>query len=198
MHRRFRERYGPWGLVAGGSTGLGAAYAGALARRGLDLILVAEAADPLARVAAETSDRFGVEARAIVADLADAGAVASLLADIDELDVGMVVANAAAAPIGPFLATTLADKQRAIAVNCSAPMRLCDHYAPRLVRRGAGAIVVMSSLAALQGQALVGTYAATKAFDLVLAESLWAELGEHGVDVLAVCPGPTRTPGLRG
>jgi len=54
--------------------------------------------------------------------------------------------------------------------------------------------VLVSSLSGFQGQAMVGTYAATKAFDLVLAESLWDELGPHGVDVLAFCPGATRTP----
>jgi short-subunit dehydrogenase len=65
-----------------------------------------------------------------------------------------------------------------------------------MVERGRGGIVVVSSMAGRQGTPLVATYAATKAFDLVLAESLWAELRPRGVDVLAVMPGTTRTPGF--
>jgi short-subunit dehydrogenase len=53
-------------------------------------------------------------------------------------------------------------------------------------------------MAARVGSPLVATYAATKAFDLILAESLWAELGERGIDVLGVLPGATRTPGFEG
>jgi short-subunit dehydrogenase len=63
------------------------------------------------------------------------------------------------------------------------------------VQRGRGGIVLMSSLSAFHGTALVATYAGTKAFNLTLGESLWAELRSDGVDVLVVCPGATRTPG---
>ena len=56
--------------------------------------------------------------------------------------------------------------------------------------------MLLSSLSAMRGSALVSSYAATKAWNLILAESLWEESREHGVDVLAVLPGTTRTPGL--
>ena len=65
-----------------------------------------------------------------------------------------------------------------------------------MVARGRGGIVIMASLAAAQGSPLVATYAASKAFDLVLAEGLWDELGRHGVDVVACRAGATRTPGF--
>jgi short-subunit dehydrogenase len=64
-----------------------------------------------------------------------------------------------------------------------------------MVQRGRGGIILMSSLSAFQGTALVATYAATKAFNLILGEALWEELRGSGVDVLVVCPGATRTPG---
>ena len=63
-----------------------------------------------------------------------------------------------------------------------------------MARRGRGGILLMSSMAGFQGSALVATYSATKAFDLVLGESLWEELRERGVDVLSCCAGATRTP----
>jgi short-subunit dehydrogenase len=64
-----------------------------------------------------------------------------------------------------------------------------------MVQRGRGGIILMSSLSAFHGTALVATYAATKAFSLMLGEALWEELRGSGVDVLVVCPGATRTPG---
>jgi len=68
------------------------------------------------------------------------------------------------------------------------------HFTARMASRGSGGVILMSSLAAFQGQAMVATYAATKAFALVLGEGLWDELRDRGVDVLAFCPGATRTP----
>ncbi len=80
-------------------------------------------------------------------------------------------------------------------VNCRGPMRLVHLLAPPMVARGRGGIVLMSSMSGYYGSAQLAVYAATKAFDLVLADALWAELRPHGVDVLSVQPGSTRTPG---
>jgi short-subunit dehydrogenase len=80
-------------------------------------------------------------------------------------------------------------------VNCRAPLLLVHALAPPMVARGRGGIVLMSSMSGNFGSAQLAVYAATKAFDLVLADALWFELREHGVDVLAVQPGSTRTPG---
>src|SRR5579883_3481671 len=88
-----------------------------------------------------------------------------------------------------------AHTERMLDVNCRAPLRLLHALAPPMVARGRGGIVLMSSLAGSFGSAQLAVYAATKAFALVLADALWVELREHGVDVLAVQPGATRTPG---
>jgi len=85
--------------------------------------------------------------------------------------------------------------QAMLDVNCRAPMLLVRAFAPAMVARRRGAIVVMSSMSGSCGSAQLAVYAATKAFDLAFADALWAELREHGVDVLAVQPGSTRTPG---
>ncbi len=64
-----------------------------------------------------------------------------------------------------------------------------------MLARKRGGIIMLSSGSALQGVAYAASYAATKAYNLVLAESLWDELRDHGVDVLGFMPGATRTPG---
>jgi short-subunit dehydrogenase len=83
----------------------------------------------------------------------------------------------------------------AIDINCRAPVVLTHELGARMAERGRGGSIVMSSLAAETGAAQVALYSATKAFDLVLAEGLWYELRNRGVDVIAIRPGSTRTPG---
>jgi short-subunit dehydrogenase len=174
-HDDFRIQYGPWALIAGASVGLGAEFARQLAAQGLDLVLVARRAGPLEAHACALAAEFGVQARVVTVDLADPDVMRVIGERTSDIEVGLRVYNAAFSPIGCHLEQNLADKVRVIDVK-------------------RGGIILMSSMAGLQGSALIATYAATKAYNLVLGEGLWDELREHGVDVLAFCAGATRTP----
>ncbi|MEO1336624.1 MAG: SDR family NAD(P)-dependent oxidoreductase, partial [Myxococcota bacterium] len=110
-------------------------------------------------------------------------------------EVGLLAYVAAAAPIGPFVDRARKDQLDALAVNCQTPTALLHALLPAMIARGRGGALLFSSMAGFQGSARIATYAATKAFDLVLAESLAAELRPKGIDIAAVCPGPTATPG---
>lgn len=191
----FAQRYGPWALVAGASAGLGAAFARLAAARGLNLVLLARRPDALAALAAELTAAHRVEVRTGALDLARpdlADAVAALAGD---LEIGLLVYNAAHSAVGPFLDRPLAEHQRVLDVNCRGPLVLAHALGRGMASRGRGGIVLMSSLAASQGNPLLASYAASKAFGLVLAEGLWAELRARGVDVVACRAGATRTPG---
>jgi hypothetical protein len=190
----FRARYGPWAVVAGGSLGMGAEYSRQLAAKGMSVVLVAEDAASLEELATRLATERGVETRSVLADLATSAGLATVERSTDGLDVGLLVYNAAHSIVGRFLDVPLAEKLRMLDVNCRGPLVLSDHFGRRLARRGRGGIILVSSLSGFQGHAMVGTYAATKAFDLVLGEALWDELRADGVDVLAFCPGATRTP----
>ncbi|HJQ84188.1 MAG TPA: SDR family NAD(P)-dependent oxidoreductase, partial [Candidatus Binatia bacterium] len=133
--------------------------------------------------------------RPIELDLARPDVADALAAATADLEIGLVVYNAAVGLVSPFLEVTPGDVQAALDVNCRAPMLLARAFAPAIVARGRGGIVVMSSMSGSFGSSQLAVYAATKAFDLVFADALWAELREQGVDVLAVQPGSTRTPG---
>ena len=194
MDESFRARYGPWALVAGGSMGMGAAYARQLAQRGFNLVLVAEAAEPLETLARSLAAEYRVETRPLVVDLGAAAMLEAVEGATRDLEIGLLVYNAAHSVVGRFLDVSLDDKLQMLNVNCRGPLILCHHYGTRMAARRRGGIIVVASLSGFQGHAMVGTYAATKAFDLVLGEALWAELREHGIDVLAFCPGATRTP----
>lgn len=188
----FAARYGPWALVAGASEGLGAAFATELAGRGLNIVLVARRPEPLAALAA----RLPTATVTVAADLATEQGVDAACAAAGERAVGLVVANAAYCPIGPFLDLDAGQVRQTLAVNCTAPLTLAHRLLPPMVARRRGGFILMSSLAGLQGAAGIATYAATKAFGAIFAEGLWAELRGTGVDVVACVAGAVATPGL--
>lgn len=191
----FAGRYGPVAVVAGASEGIGAAFSRALAAKGFDLVLVGRRAEPLEILAEELRTAHDVAVRILPCDLADPTASDALLAECQGLEVGLVVYNAAAASVGRFLETPIESHARAVEVNARGPVLLVHAFARAMAARGRGGVVLMSSLTAFQGTPLVAAYGATKAFNLVLAEGLWDEFREHGVDVLACCAGATLTPG---
>jgi len=190
----FAKRYGPWALIAGASEGIGEAFARELARRGSNLVLVARRREPLEATARKIAEAGGIQVRCIPLDLARADAAAVLAQELADLDVGLVVYNAALAPTGEFLKIPLAEQLSAIDVNTRGPLALAHHFGERMAVRGSGGIILLSSLTAFQGSPFVATYGATKSFLLTFAEGLWFELAPRGVDVLAVCAGATRTP----
>ena len=194
----FASRYGPRALVAGGAIGMGAEYCRQIAALGIDLLILDRDASGLHATAAEL--RSAPEAVDVVTAVVDLAQPPELLLGelrrtVGDLEVGLLVANAAWSPIGPFIDTDLGSLLTAIDINCRAPVVLVHELGARMAARGRGGIILMSSLAAETGTANVALYSATKAFDLVLAEGLWYELREHGVDVVAIRPGSTRTPG---
>jgi uncharacterized protein len=190
----FRARYGPWALITGASEGIGESFARALASRGLHLLLVARREGPLESLAAELRSAHAIQVRIASADVARPDLLAVLDALAGDAEVGLLVHNAAFSALGPFLDRPLDDLMKVIDVNCRAPLAMAHHFARKMVPRGRGGILLMSSLAGGQGTPIVAAYAASKAFEIVLAEGLWDELRPAGVDVLACRAGPTRTP----
>lgn len=182
-------------MIAGAGEGLGAAYAEALARRGLGLLLIDVRSEPLRELARRLESFYGIDVEPIVLDLASHDAVSRIVRAAEGKDVGLLIYNAAVSFIGEYLDADLEDIERMLAVNCHAPSILCHRFGRRLRERGRGGIVLMSSLSALQGNPLLAQYAATKAYNRILAEGLWEECRGAGVDVLACVPGATLTPG---
>ncbi len=192
----FHQKYGPWAVVAGASEGIGQWYAHVLAERGINLLTLARRPEPLEADAALLRRRYRVEVRPVALDLASPDLSSRFDSAIDGLDIGLLVYNACFSKISPFVETSAAQHQTILDVNCRAPLLLSHALAPRLIKRGRGGIILMSSMSGFQGTALVSSYAATKAFNINLAQGLWAELKPQGVDVLACVAGATSTPGF--
>ncbi|HTP58038.1 MAG TPA: SDR family NAD(P)-dependent oxidoreductase [Spirochaetia bacterium] len=189
----FQDRYGPWALVAGGSEGIGAAFADQLAARGLNLLLVARRSGPLEQTAARLRGR-GVEVKTAAVDLGSAAGLEEAARQARSVPVGLLVCNAASSYEGPVFKAGLSRYRHVIDTNCYGALALIDAVAGPMLQRGRGGIIIMSSMAAFQGSPFVTVYSATKAFLLSLAEGLAVEMKPTGVDVLACCPAVVRTP----
>jgi uncharacterized protein len=191
---KFSDRYGSWGIVAGASQGLGAEYACQLAARGLNLVLVARRLELLKTLAAGLGSQYGIRTKCLELDLSDADAAEQVVQHTMDLDIGLLVYNAAYSAVGPFLDQSMDAHIKEIHTNIHSPLKLVYLLSQRFLERGRGGILLMSSLSAYQGSAYISTYAATKAFNIVLAEGLWEEWRTRGVDVLVCVSGAIATP----
>ncbi|MGK2950744.1 MAG: SDR family NAD(P)-dependent oxidoreductase [Acidimicrobiales bacterium] len=188
----FASRYGPWAVVTGAAQGVGLAFTEALLDRGVAVVLVDR--DP--RVV-EVAAGLPGSTRSLVADLAEPGWIDALTEVAADLEVGLVVANAAVSYVGRFVDQPAGSRAATVAVNCLAPSDLAAWGLPAMVERGRGGFLATSSGSALAGTAGVATYSASKAYVLNLAEALGWELRGTGVDSLAVVAPAMDTPGWR-
>jgi short-subunit dehydrogenase len=182
-------------LITGASRGLGAEFARQCAERGLNVILVATNTDLLQVQADSIRSRYGVEARTIALDLGREDILKDLTAITDSLEIGLLVNNAGVSKVGPFLSLTADQLAQQLHVNARAGLILAHHFGKKMVERKRGGIIFLSSASAMCGTAYCANYAGTKAYNLIIAESLWYELGRRGVDVLGFMAGSTKTPG---
>ena len=193
---RFKEKYGRTALVAGGSDGLGAAFAEALARRNMNLVLMARQKERLEITADRLKEKYGVEVTAIAADMKDIEDVKDKIAAL-HFPIDLLVYNAAFAPIGLFESTSEEHLSLAATVNVKSPLLLSKALSVQMIKNKRGGIVLMSSLSGSQGSPKLAAYSATKAFNAILAEALWKELKPHGIDVIGCCAGAILTPGYQ-
>ena len=189
-------RYGPWAVVAGGSEGVGRAFATQLAEAGLNLVLVARKPVALEETAA-LCRAHGVEVRPLALDLTAPDAVARVVDEAGDIEVGLLVYNAGANTHSEdFLDGDLAEFRKVIDLNITTPLALVQHFGRQMRDRGRGGIVLLGSRASSVGSVKHSVYGGVKAFGQIFAESLWIELRDSGVDVLQLVLGLTRTPAM--
>jgi short-subunit dehydrogenase len=192
------SKYGPWGIVAGGSDGVGVAFAHAMASQGVNVVLVARRVPVLDASAAELRAQHGVEVRTVALDLSASDAISQLTDATRDLEVGLFVYNAGSDDrMGAFLERDLEAHLNLVHRNCASVLEAAYRFGAPMVARGRGGMVLVTSGGAWAGGAGVAAYGASKAFDLILAESLWAEWRTSGVDVLGLVLGKTDTPSMR-
>ena len=182
-------------LVTGASSGIGAQFARALARKGCDLILVARREDKLRELADELSARHQIKAHVIARDLSEEWAARALHDEINrrELRVDILINNAGFASQGDFETLSAERLHREVMLNVTNTVDLARAFLPAMIERKSGVIVNVASTAGFVPLPTQAVYGGTKAFVLSWSEALWAENRERGVKVLALCPGATKT-----
>jgi hypothetical protein len=185
--------YGGWAVVTGASAGIGEAFARALAAERVNLVLTARREERLLSLASDLEARHEISTRVVPLDLVADDAPRRLETATADLDVGFVLNNAGFGIAGRFEKANYERLLEMVRLNCVAVTAVAHLFLPRLIARGRGALVIVASAAGYQPVPLAAVYGATKAFDLMLGEALWAENRDRGVDVLAVSPGSTDT-----
>jgi short-subunit dehydrogenase len=183
-------------LITGASSGIGEAFAVALAARGTNLILVARTKPKLEALAQRLAKQHGIRATAIEADLTDPAAAQRIRASVDELGlrVDLLVNNAGFGR--PFLAHDLAHEPDQICVDVGAVVdvvALTHLFAREMVARRTGGVINLASITSFLPMPYSAVYGASKSFVLSFSEGLGREAAAAGVHVLAVCPGPVAT-----
>ena len=180
--------------VTGASTGIGAAFARRLAGDHFDLALVARSRDRLVELASGLEKDHGVTCAVLPADLTAAKDLERIAAAIaGDNGSELLINNAGFGTMGPFAKLDFEREEDEIRLNVIALTRLTRAALPGFIERGRGSIINVSSMAAFQPAPLNATYGATKAFVNSFSESLSEELRGSGVQVMALCPGFTRT-----
>ncbi|WP_419919731.1 SDR family NAD(P)-dependent oxidoreductase [Candidatus Poriferisocius sp.] len=196
MRNRVEGRSWDRALVTGASAGIGRAIAVRLADAGTDLVLVSRNRDRLEALAGELrAGGTGPDVEVLAADLSDPDDLAEVERRVtaSEAPIDLLVNNAGLGYEGPFHTQSSSEVSETIGVNLVALVRLTHAALGPMTARGRGQVILVSSMASLQGMPMTAVYAATKAFITSLGEALHEEMKPNGVVVTTVLPGLTRT-----
>ncbi|XP_043997171.1 very-long-chain 3-oxoacyl-CoA reductase-like isoform X1 [Gambusia affinis] len=186
--------YGQWAVVTGATSGIGKAYATELARRGLDIVLIGRSDERLQKVAKQIENKYGRKTHTIKVDFTEGASIYSTIAkELHDLEIGILVNNVGMIcndHFAYFLETPNPEQKITEIINCnilSVP-QMTRLVLPRMVLRGRGLIINISSEMGLRPQPLVALYSATKIFVIYFSQCLQAEYKSEGITVQCVTP----------
>lgn len=193
MESDWKQRYGEWALVTGASSGLGADFVRQLAGKKMNIVLVARRVERMNAIAEEIENESGVKTQVIGQDLIKSDAIDNIINEVGDKEIGVLINNAGYGALGKFHKNDCDYQVEMVKLNCVVPVALTHAFIEPMVRRSKGAVIFLASTAAYQGIPYFSVYAATKSFNLFLAEGLWGEYRKQGIDIMGLSPGYTAT-----
>jgi len=190
-----KNKYGPWAMITGASSGIGEEFANRLARSGLNLVLVARNMERLESVSTRLTQQYGIQTEVISLDLSNPDFINTLLEKTASLEIGLLVSNAGGYKHGAFHKRSMEELNAFLRLNTSTHLQLVHAYGNKMKSRRRGGIILVGSAGGFSSIPYMASYAASKAYVLSLGEALHVELKEHGVEVMVLAPGTTETPG---
>jgi short-subunit dehydrogenase len=188
-----KGQFGPWALVTGASSGIGKEFARQIAASGINVVLVARRDALLAELGRAISKEFGVQYRALTADLAQEGFIAGLADATHDLDIGLVVSNAGTGNPGEFLKLDRQLLQANLRLNTMAHLDIAHHFGAKLAKRSRGGLILVGAMGAENGIPSMANDGGAKAYVHSLGEALHYEFKPLGVYVTVLAAGVTNT-----
>jgi short-subunit dehydrogenase len=188
-----KERFGPWALVTGASSGIGKEFARQIAASGINVVLVARREALLAELGRAISQEFGVQCRALAMDLSQEGFIAGLASATDDLDIGLVVSNAGTGNPGEFLKLDRQLLQATLRLNTMAHLDITHHFGAKLAKRRRGGLILVGAMGAENGIPCMANDGGAKAYVHSFGEALHYEFKPLGVYVTVLAAGVTNT-----
>src|ERR1700747_1435622 len=189
-----RERFGPWALVTGASSGIGAEFARQIAAAGINLVLVARREALLNEVGRRITRDFGGQFRPLSMDLSQEGFIPKLAELTKDLDIGLVVSNAGTANPGEFLKLDRQLLEETLRLNTMSHLDIAHYFGRKLAERKRGGLILVGAMGAENGVPCIANDGGAKAYVHSLGEALHYEFKPLGVYVTVLAAGFTNTP----
>lgn len=182
-------------LITGASSGIGEVFAYELAKKGCNLILVARSRDKLDRLSKKLEKDYQIKAMSLPMDLTTISSSKLIWTEIRNLgiDVDILINNAGVGTLASFDQIKTERITQEIHLNITSLTELTRLFIEPMIKKGTGIIINVSSMTAFQPAPYMAVYGATKSYVLSFTEALWAEHKDNGIQILALCPGETKS-----
>lgn len=189
-----KDKFGPWSIVTGASSGIGKEFARQLAAQGLNLVLVARRLELLEQVGQQLSEEFGIQHRVIGVDLAVQSSIENIVNATEDLDIGLLISNAGTGKPAKFLALEEHEHKWFVQLNAISHLSLVHHFGRKFAKRKmGGGILLTGAMGSTEGVPYMASMAGSKALLLGLGKSLNQEFRESGIHITVLITTPTDT-----
>jgi short-subunit dehydrogenase len=188
-----RDRFGPWALITGASSGIGREFARQLAASGINVVIVARRAEKLDDLRQELIREFSIQCRAVAADLTEDAALERVLQATRDLDLGLVISNAGISIPGEFFNVDLAVLEKHLRLNSRTHLNVIRVFGQSVAKRGRGGLLLVGAMGGSNGVPYMANDAGAKAYVRSLGVGLHDELAPKGIHVTVLLPGMTDT-----
>jgi uncharacterized protein len=191
-----KNKFGPWAIITGASSGIGEGFARQLAADGLNLVLVARRISLMEQLGDQLAKKFKIKYRVIEVDLSEDMAIKKITDATDDLEVGLLISNAGAGYPGRFFATEEADHRYIVQLNVISHLSLTHYFGRKMTARNKGGIVLTGAMGATHGVPYMANAGATKGYISTLGKGLHTELRESGVHMTVLLTSPIDTANM--